>query len=521
MDTGSSKMIRRVNGTPHECLQIMEILAQILAWTLEPQNNACLVAIRRTIVSLVCKTWHSCVASNPSLWSRIILSSNMSQDHVKKQFQRTKSIPKSVSVDFIASAPFHVSGARQRMANTHAIAYAAPYLRATAQTVHTLSFRAHNYVAWNEFAQLLHRVPFTALRFLSIDIPRALPHALQVSSIVGSPQTLSLAQASLHCVNASYAALVSLTLGGPSSSASDVTSSPDILHVLAQTQQLRTLRLHDSDTTVWVASTNRVQLSHLESLSIVCTRRSHRGGCGKLASYIATPSLKSLLVSSSHTLEVWVVNPEKFLRTQALTLSGMNCRSVVRHEFMALSTLSKLRLLDISGLRHARGTLEVLAQLLQKVLEIPSLESIHIPHSFTTRDAIERSMNHRLMRTAFWSAGRQTSIQIIEEHARCFVRNHQWCRQRRNHQCDDDSAPHELCCPTIYDPIPCMIYGGLKWNCADTAHATCACIWNFDGKALFREFGRSITLPEMRLPVGPDSYQCTFLLIDEALQLVG
>nr|GAT59379.1 predicted protein [Mycena chlorophos] len=194
----------------------------------------------------------------------------------------------------------------------------------------------------------------------------------------------------------------------------------------------------------------------------------------------------------------------------------MDCRDAARYK---LNTLTNLRELDISGLRHPLDALDALTELIRKALEIPTLESIRIPHSYTANDAIERNINHVLFRSAFWSACRTTSVQIIEEHARYFVRKHQWCRKPRHHICEQ-SAPHELCSPGVYDPVPCKVDFGLKWNCADVGHTTCACIWDFDGTVLLRGFGASSTPPEFRLPIGADSYQCMFLDLDQPLQLV-
>nr|GAT59378.1 predicted protein [Mycena chlorophos] len=312
-----------------ECLQIDEILVEIIRLSLEPQDNSYLVSIRHTITSLVSRAWRSCINKTPSLWSSILLSPDMSQEGIDHQFNCAKSISKDVYIDLITPALFHIFPLRLGsipFGSTHVLAFIVPHLLAHAGTIHPLSFRAHNYVGWNDFARRLQSVPMAAFKTISIDIPRATPHPLQLIPIVASPQLLNLNQGSLQCVAASYAALETLILGGSVFSAADATAFLDILHVLSQTKHLRHLRLDDSDNTTWLSGFARIHLPHLLSLAIICTRHTHRGGCGKLASYLVTPSLKALMVSGAHRLEVSVVNPEKFLLVAVLTLTGMDCR---------------------------------------------------------------------------------------------------------------------------------------------------------------------------------------------------
>nr|GAT46086.1 predicted protein [Mycena chlorophos] len=523
----------------HPALLMDEILVEIFALVMAPDDHGCLVAIRRTILSSVCRPWKRSLDGAPSLWSHIVLSTDLRRHYINRLFTTHDHAFKSVKMDLISPPPFHIRPSRPDFGTRdpkEVMSHIAPHLRAQADTIHLLDIHVAHYDDWNYLVHLLGNTFFPAAVSMSIQI---WDHHLKSTPLPfpTRPRNLILKRAALACFElASYAGLCTLTLGTTVFLSRE--HAVAALNLLAEASQLRSLYLEYNDA-FEVVCLRPVELPHLELLSICCNHAiPHPGSCSTFASYIHTPHLATLcLHSGASSMRAWVAVADKMRQVQTLTLNCVDFhqlinapvhhirrtsldeyrRLIAKHvghsesELSTLISLPNLRSLEIRDTIENYDSFIGLVCMLEKVLRNPALERLRIPHSFTVNSPQEGAVRRALLLDILASSGRRTPTDLIEEHARCNLLAHQGCRRRFRHICGAASVSHEICAPYVYEAAPCVVNSALGWRCSDTAHSVCASVWRFDGEGLTRGAGQSVTAPSHCIPVGAASFNCTFM----------
>ncbi|KAJ7048966.1 hypothetical protein C8F01DRAFT_1356478 [Mycena amicta] len=462
---------------------------KIFALFLTADLDWCLDARRRGTLSLVFQAWRNTLEDTSTLWARILLSSHMRTHFIEPLF-------KSILIDLLPTQAIQrVVGNRKGAENPSFLQHVAHQLHLNALSITKLIFRTPSYTEWNAFVCLLQHdeVFLSALQHIQLEVSTF--HRLydEVSTPFPwpiSPPVLRLildgASLSTFPIYA-YSNLHTLSITGLSNILGGLGPAPGLTLVdaLRQATGLRCLRLKDPDIPEPIVVSSPIAFPFLHSLEVECNQSSTNSihVCGSFVAHLHTPKLTTLLLHLGHlrgAQQFISLNEGKLANVSTLTVMTTDFREYCRHDGRTfLSAMPQLRFLDLSDLSHAPavGTAgmartQLFLQLLSDAIAMPSLQTLHIPPSFTVRESITRVLNRQVMyNTIVHTCRRQLPMEIIEDHAHC----RKWKYQYR----EPPSNPDD--------------------------HSSCACVWSFDGSQMERRLSPSLRSP-LQLWSSPNSY---------------
>ncbi|KAJ7062095.1 hypothetical protein C8F01DRAFT_1230569 [Mycena amicta] len=501
-------MAEVVDTARKRCFALGDVFVLILEDVLRDIDHWAIDAIRRGNLRRVSVQWKATLDGYPCLWTHIFICRHMRRDYMERVFSAGGAMPRTVmlSLDLDPHIPDTVkvySYPQTVVCDPAFLENIAGVFETYASTIVKLAVATISRTEWNTFVDALRHTSFPSLTSFGIAANkvhrRRMARALR--PLRGIPDTIRdlMFDSMPHTViSAAYTSLTSLSLSGRAEYRETwafarryASTASVVLRALRHCPRLITLRLSDVDYAE-DEDLQPVELPLLEALGFSCGNCTESFGhsCGYLISLLDTPQLTTMAIYMAHPRGLGsfsALNRDKLRRILRMDLVG-HCQYYITPtaENFFLSTLLCVVHLDITGLTRIPRVrtavqypqaVDAYLSFLLVALSLPDLETLRVPHTLSSYVASSFDSMQSFLAMFRWNSPRVT---IVEDHARCSMRDHVLCIEYSPHVCDPHSAPHENChaMSSIYVPCALSTRDPTRWNCADrTHHNSCARTW--------------------------------------------